>query len=322
MTLDGKLLARAKNALTKKKQLREAELQRRLELVYSKSPKIQTLDNDIRISMLDVIGVMLCKNGDVEASVNNIGESNLYLQNERRQALVEAGFPADYLDLRDMCPICGDTGFAGNAPCTCLMELYKEEQAKELSNMLSIGGEVFENFRLDYYSEDVKNHMSLVLEMCKAYAVGFDKDSDNLFFTGAPGLGKTFLSSCIAKVVFEKGHSVVYSTAVQAFSAFEKAHFDRDADSQSETERLLGCDLLILDDLGTEMTTTFTVSALYQLINTRLTSGKKTIISTNMTVSDISARYSAQISSRIGGEYLPVMFFGEDIRILKNKNRM
>lgn len=322
MTLDGKLLARAKNALLKKKQLREAELQRRLELVYSKCPKIQTLDNDIRISMLDVIGVMLRKNGDVEASVNNIGESNLYLQNERRQALVDAGFPADYLDLGDMCPICGDTGFTGNSPCSCLMELYKEEQAKELSNMLFIGGEAFENFRLDYYSDEFKNHMSLVLEMCKAYADTFGKTSDNLFFTGAPGLGKTFLSSCIAKVVFEKGYSVVYSTAVQAFSAFEKAHFDRDTASQSETERLLGCDLLILDDLGTEMTTTFTTSALYQLINTRLTSGKKTIISTNMTVSDIGTRYSAQISSRIGGEYLPVMFFGEDIRILKNKNRM
>ncbi len=142
-----------------------------------------------------------------------------------------------------------------------------------------------------------------------------------MFFTGAPGLGKTYLSACIAKTVFENGHSVVYTTAAKAFSAFEKAHFDRDEEAKAETERLLGCDLLILDDLGTEMTTSFTVSSLYELVNTRLIMGKKTIISTNLSVSDISARYSAQIASRIGGEYLTMQFYGEDIRILKNKNR-
>ena len=322
MTLDGKLLSRATAALMKKKQLHDEEIQRRLDLVYSKDPKIRELDQEIRLSMLDVIGAMLHKNEDVEVSVQSIGESNVYLQNKRRKALKEAGFPEDFLDMGDMCPHCGDTGFVLNAPCSCLMELYKAEQAKELSNMLAIGAETFENFRLDYYPDEVRDHMKLVLEMCKAYASGFGASSDNLFFSGMPGLGKTFLSSCIAKKVFDMGHSVVYTTAVQVFSAFERAHFDRNEVAQKETERLLGCDLLILDDLGTEMTTAFTVSALYQLINTRLTSGKKTIISTNLSVSDISTRYSAQISSRIGGEYLPIMFFGEDIRILKHKNRL
>ncbi|MBQ9857545.1 MAG: ATP-binding protein, partial [Oscillospiraceae bacterium] len=210
----------------------------------------------------------------------------------------------------------------------CLMELYRAEQAKELSNMLTIGNETFENFRLDYYNDTPTERgalspralMTIVFNSCVRYANTFGKNSKNMFFTGAPGLGKTYLSACIAKVVFEKGRSVVYSTASQVFSAFEKAHFDRDEDAKEERERLLGCDLLILDDLGTEMTTAFTVSALYEIVNTRLTTGKKTIISTNLTVPEISARYSAQIASRIGGEYLTMQFYGEDIRILKNKN--
>ena len=321
MTFDGKLLARAKAALAKKAREHEEELQRRCDIVYKKNPKVQTIDNDIRATMLDAIGVMLQKRGDVESAVSEIGINNLSLQEERRREIAAAGFPEDYLDMGEMCPMCGDTGFIGNTPCSCLMELYMAEQAKELSNMLSVGTETFENFRLDYYKGDEKTHMTVVFELCRAYAKTFGKASDNLFFTGAPGLGKTYLSACIAKVVYENGHSVVYNTAVQVFSSFEKAHFDRDEDAQSEVERLLGCDLLILDDLGTEMTTSFTVSALYQLVNTRLVSGKKTIISTNMPVSDIASRYSAQIASRIAGEYLPVQFFGEDIRILKNKDR-
>lgn len=118
--------------------------------------------------------------------------------------------------------------------------------------------------------------------------------------------------------MFEKGFSVVYSTAGQIFAAFEKSHFDRDDSAKAEVERFLGCDLLIMDDLGTEMTTSFTVSALYELVNTRLTSEKKTIISTNLSVSDIASRYSAQIASRVGGEYFTLQFYGEDIRLLKN----
>lgn len=320
MTLDGKLLARAKAALAKKKHTHEIEFQKRREQVYRKCPKVQSIDNDIRASLLDVISTMLQNGSNIESSIESIGENNLYLQNERRNALISAGFPPDYLDINDMCPKCGDTGFIRNTPCTCLMELYKDEQAKELSNMLSIGSETFENFRLDYYSGDARTYMTVVFETCRAYAANFGSNSRNLFFTGAPGLGKTFLSSCIAKTVFEKGFSVVYSTAVQVFTAFEKTHFDRLESAQADVDRYLGCDLLILDDLGTEMTTAFTISALYELVNTRIANGNKTIISTNMSVSDISSRYSPQIASRIGGEYLPVQFYGEDIRLLKSKN--
>ena len=320
MTLDGKLLARAKAALSAKKQSWDAELQRRTENVYRRNPKVQTIDTDIRTSMLDVIGIMLQKSGNIESSVSKIGDNNIKLQEERRREIAAAGYSEDYLDMGFMCSKCEDTGFVGNTPCSCLMELYKAEQAKELSNMLTIGNETFENFNLDYYTGQAKGRMTTVFEACRTYAETFGRNSKNMFFTGAPGLGKTYLSACIAKVVFEKGHSVVYSTASQVFSAFEKAHFDRDEDAKEERERLLGCDLLILDDLGTEMTTSFTVSALYEIVNTRLTTGKKTIISTNLTVPEISARYSAQISSRIGGEYLNMQFYGEDIRILKNKN--
>ena len=321
MALDGKLMARARAALSAKKQRREDELNHRTEKVYAKNPKVRTIDNDIYTSVLDAISIMFQKNGDVESSVSEIGDNNIHLQEERRREIAAAGFPEDYLDMGFMCPKCEDKGFVGSTPCSCLMELYNAEMAKELSNMLSIGNETFETFNLDYYTGIAKSRMTTVFEICRTYAATFGKNSKNMFFTGAPGLGKTFLSACIAKAVFAKGNSVVYSTASQVFSAFEKAHFDRDEDAKIQRERLLGCDLLILDDLGTEMTTAFTVSALYEIVNTRLTTGKKTIISTNLSVSDIAARYSAQISSRIGGEYEALQFYGEDIRILKNKNK-
>jgi len=187
MTLDGKLLARAKAALSAKKQSWEAELQRRTENVYRRNPKVQTIDADIRTSMLDVIGIMLQKSGDVESSVSKIGDNNIKLQEERRREIVAAGYSEDYLDMGFMCSKCEDTGFVGNEPCTCLMELYKAEQAKELSNMLTIGNETFENFRLDYYTGEAKSYMTVVFETCKKYAETFGKNSKNMFFTGAPG---------------------------------------------------------------------------------------------------------------------------------------
>ena len=145
----------------------------------------------------------------------------------------------------------------------------------------------------------------------------------NLFLTGAPGLGKTFLSACIARSVSEQGFSVVYDTAGNIFAQFENRKFQRDAEgvqtARDETRRYLNCDLLILDDLGSELTTQFTQSALYELINTRLVSDRRTVISSNLTPEDVVRRYTPQISSRLLGEFYILHFFGDDIRLLKRK---
>ena len=163
-----------------------------------------------------------------------------------------------------------------------------------------------------------------VYEVCLNYAQKFGRfHFKNLFLTGAPGLGKTFLSACIARSVSEQGFSVVYDTAGNIFAQFENRKFQRDAEgvqtARDETRRYLNCDLLILDDLGSEMTTAFVHSALYQIVNTRLMERRSTIISTNLTPGELARRYTPQIASRIEGEYTLLPFAGEDIRRLKKE---
>ena len=172
----------------------------------------------------------------------------------------------------------------------------------------------------DYIGQEkVKQNLKIYLEAAKRRG----EPMDHILLYGPPGLGKTFLSACIARVVSEHGFSVVYDTAVNIFAQFETQKFSRDEDDTREardgTRRYLGCDLLILDDLGSEMTTPFVQSALYQLLNTRLTGGKRTIISTNLTPDDIRRRYTPQLASRLEGEYHMLRFFGEDIRLQKKQ---
>ena len=165
----------------------------------------------------------------------------------------------------------------------------------------------------------------MTLNYCRSYAERFGEDSPNLLFRGGTGLGKTFLSGCVAKAVSDKGFSVVYETAGDAFAAFEDRKFSRDIAQSEEAadrvRRILDCELLILDDLGTEMSTGFTHSALYNIINSRLTKGKKTIVSTNLSAGEMEARYTPQVVSRIFGEYDTVPFRGRDIRAIKNERR-
>jgi len=209
------------------------------------------------------------------------------------------------------------------------MELYKEEQRESLSSLLKLGVETFDSFDLSYYDDkpapdtgiSPRRSMEIIYETCVEYARKFGKKSMNLFFNGAPGLGKTFLSACIARVVAENGNSVIYDMAASIFARFEEAKFSRSedaAEARADAKRYLECDLLILDDLGTEMTTAFTVSALYELINTRLVTGRKTLVNSNLTINELRRRYSEQIMSRLEGEYQVLTFRGEDIRRKRN----
>ena len=216
--------------------------------------------------------------------------------------------------------------------CQCLKDLCRQEQIKSLSSLLDLGGQSFETFRLDYYDRMVwqefrrspRENMEFVLSACRSYAEFFGTSSPkNLFLNGTPGLGKTFLSACIARVVSEKGYSVVYDTASNIFSRFETKKFAKDGEearqADQDTRRYLRCDLLILDDLGSEFTTPFVQAALYELINTRLVEGKHTVISSNLNLGAIRQRYTPQVASRLEGEYLSLPFFGQDIRQLKKQ---
>lgn len=328
MSLDGKLLSRAKARLDEKKRAREAEYNRRLTYVYDRNPKIRELDQEIKGTVIDVIGFALSNGGNPEAAIEDIRDENLYLQSELRNELMAAGFSADYFDYKYLCEKCHDTGYQGAKICSCLLDIYKQEQKKDLSNLFKLGMETFDNFDLDYYDDAAdsatrispRQRMEVIYETCLEYARKFGKNSCNLFLNGGTGLGKTFLSACIARVVSDRGFSVVYDTASAVFSKFEDDKFSKSEDSKSlreDVNRYLNCDLLILDDLGTEMTTTFTVSALYTLINTRLTLGKKTVMNSNLSLEELRGRYSLQIMSRLEGEYQILTFFGRDIRLLK-----
>lgn len=334
MGYDPNVLRRATARLEDGRRRRAEEIQLRRREVYARQPRLSQLDRAMKGTMAELIGVTLRKGEDTAAAVQEIREKNLALQRERAALLEQMGLKPDALDDTPACPLCGDTGWRGTNMCQCLKKLCAQEQIKELSKLLDLGEQSFDSFRMDYYSQtrypsrgaSPRENMELVYEVCLNYAQKFGRFYfKNLFLSGAPGLGKTFLSACIARTVSENGHSVVYDTAGNIFAQFETRKFQRDAqdaqEAKDDTRRYLTCDLLILDDLGSELTTQFVQSALYELINTRLVAGKHTVISSNLSMEDAARRYSPQIASRLEGEYHLLEFFGDDIRLLK-KNRI
>jgi DNA replication protein DnaC len=327
MSIDGKLLAGAIARHGELKADAARDYERRARIAFAASPRLREIDAELRSAAARAIEAALRSDGAAAVAVDAVGRRNLELQAELARELGHLGFPRDYLDERPLCPKCGDRGFVGARMCSCLMSLYMEQQRESLSSLMRLGDESFDNFDAGMYDDtpdartgvSPRRSMEMVYEICVNYARKFGPKSMNLFFTGAPGLGKTFLSACIARVVSESGHSVVYDTAASIFARFEERKFGRadDAVADAEIERYNSCDLLIIDDLGAEMTTAFTVSALHALINTRLSSGGKTVISSNLSVDELRTKYSPAIASRLEGEYQALRFYGDDIRLKK-----
>lgn len=326
--MDGRLLGLARKEKEAIHARSVAESERRHALVYGRVPEIRELDGRIAALMSEVVESALGGRG---RSMEEIMAESLELQARRAERLVENGWPMDWLDGAWECPKCRDSGFVEGRPCLCLKELYEKEKAKDLSALLKLGEESFGSFDLGYYDDrpdpasgiSPRQVMEIVFGTCYDYALNFGKNSPNLLFRGGTGLGKTFLSACIARVVSQRGHSVVYDTAVSALEAFETQRFARGSQEAAEAEervrRLLDSELVILDDLGTEMTTEFSKSALYTLINTRLIRGGRTIISTNLSPRELERRYTPQIVSRLEGEYQTLIFAGSDIRRIKKE---
>lgn len=326
MAIDGKLMAKARERLGAIKEENEKLQEERLLEVYSRVPEVRRIDAQLRGLMSEVISASLKKGEAARRSLESVEERSLSLCADKAEALAEAGYPADYLDDVHSCHTCRDTGYTDSGEvCACLMKLYEEEKAAYLSSIPGHESDSFGNFRIDFYPEEDRMMMEMSLNFCRSYAMTFGADSPNLIFRGGTGLGKTFLSGCVARAVADKGYSVVYETAGDAFAAFEERKFSRDAAAVERAgervRRILDCDLLILDDLGTEMSTAFVHAALYNIINSRLTAGKKTIVSTNLSGEEMTARYTPQVASRLLGEYDTVPFRGKDIRALKREKR-
>ena len=265
--------------------------------------------------------------GDPTAAIEKLRDRNLGLQEERGNLLRQLGLPADYLTDKPLCPKCGDTGYAGSATCECVKARYAKLLKEQLSSVLPIADQNFSKFDMSFYSTrpdgrsgiSPRENMEYNLGECKTYAAKFGKDSPNLLLFGSTGLGKTFLSTCIAEAVSARGFSVAYDTAINIVAAYETIKFGS-GDGEAAAERAARyerADLLIIDDMGTEMGTAFTVSALYNLINNRLMAKRPMIINTNLLPETLSEKYSPAVASRLLGEFLPLRFFGDDIRLLK-----
>ena len=322
MAYGADVVRRARRVLESQKADHESRRQARLREVCEKLPRVREIDIQLRSSMVEAAQAAFLGGAN---TMEQVKKANQALQAERK-ALIAANFPAEYAEEEPICPRCGGTGYIGSAMCQCLAEICRQEQKKELS-LLACGDHCFADFHLDYYPDSVdpkygvspRAIMTRNSNLCKKYADGFNSTAGNLLFNGSTGLGKTMLSACIATVVAEKGYSVAYETAAHLFKKLEDNHFRPDEESAEAVKKLNTCDLLIIDDLGTELPGNFTVAALYTLLNDRLLAGKPMIISTNLNIDEIRARYSPQIASRLEGSFQLLPFVGDDIRVLKNK---
>ena len=319
------VVQRARARLEQAKADRDSENQQHLAQAYARVPRLKEIDLQLRRTMIVAAQAVFTKGGDIQQAMEQVKKENLALQAERAQ-LVKSHFEEGFLDDSPLCDRCGGSGYIGSDMCECLLELCRQEQKKELS-ILSGGKESFSKFRLDYYSNAYDNKygaspraiMEKNLKSCRTYAATFSSASGNLLFSGGTGLGKTFLAASIARDVADRGCSVVYETASQLFSKLERAKFSGDPVARSEVEKLSTADLLIIDDLGTEMPGQFVTAALYSLLNDRLLESKPMVITTNLTVDEAGKRYSPQVASRLYGSFVRLTFVGEDIRVLKNK---
>ena len=329
MAYDKQILSDLLREMEARREARSRLLAERRQEVYDRVPRIRQIDETLRGTAAAVLRAALETGDDPTAAVERLREQNLALQRERVRLLTEAGLPADFLDDKPDCPLCGDNGYIGAEPCTCLKTRYAKRLTEQLSTILPIADQNFEAFRLDYYSDvrdsrlglSPRENMEANLDLCAEYAHHFSAHSPNLLLFGSAGLGKTFLSTCIAKTVSERGASVAYDTAIHVLGSYETVKFGGPdaAEAQHAIRKYEHADLLILDDLGTELATAFTTSVFYSLLNTRLMARRPMIVNTNLQPNELEKRYSAAVASRLLGEFTHLRFFGEDIRQIKRR---
>lgn len=282
---------------------------------------------------LEQISLKLKKNGAEIAACYLVGDkagaealvnNSLALTERKNKLEKEIGITEPLPD----CAECNDTGYVGGNICKCVEALAKDIAWEELAKDAPLEESRFDNFSLDYYSNESQNgpsdkeRMTAIFNYCKDYAQNFDAKSESLLLLGGTGLGKTHLSLAIAGEAIKKGYGVIYGTAQNLFNQMSKEHFSYDEDTDRLMNQAIDCDLLIIDDLGTEFSTQFTLSCVYNIINTRILKGKPCVISSNYTLSELEKIYSPRVMSRIIGYYAMKQFFGSDIRQIKAINKL
>ncbi|MDE6780572.1 MAG: ATP-binding protein [Ruminococcus sp.] len=298
------------------------ENDRRIEEINRKLPQIREINNKIANAGKDLVKICMsgCNAVQKQQMIEKLKCDNLDAQAASRWHLVNNGYPADYLEIHYNCPKCHDTGYDDNAVmCECFNQLCGKLEADEMNKHSQLKLSSFDTFSLSYYKDENYFTMKRIFDYLKNYAVNFNLHSESILIFGNTGLGKTHLSLAVANKVLEKGYSVIYDSAINILHEIEKEHFSREHNSEI-TDLVMQTDLLILDDLGTEHTTPFYTSTIYNIINTRLNRDIPTIISTNLSYENIQQRYDERVVSRITTQYKSIRFCGTDIRWQK-KNK-
>ena len=301
-------------------------LEERRAMVYEKIPGIQAVQEQIIQLSADYARSGLFNPGIDSGEDSSYTTKKKQLQEKKYKLLTDNGYPADYLSPIYDCPYCKDTGYMGNTPCKCLKQ-RKIALLYESSNLMDIlESENFNTFSEKFYDNvHIDKNLSLtprqnivkIRDICLDYVEHFDGTYNNIIFYGPTGVGKTFMTHCIAKALLDTSHTVVYLTSLQLFDILEKNKFGRDEEitSGGQVSYILGSELLIIDDLGTELANSFTSSQLYHFIEERHLNKRSTIISTNLSFTELRNRYSERIFSRFTGYYNFYMIVGDDIRI-------
>lgn len=318
MAYSSEVLSRAMARLASAREDHESLSMARRAQVYTQVPRIRAIDRQMQLNMVKAAYSVFSAEG--ANAMEDAKAANQALQRER-DALMAQHFEPGYWNDGPYCATCGGSGYLGSHMCDCLKKFCVEEQRRELGAIFQ-GAASFESFRLDYYPTRIlpevgfsaREVMERNLKAARDYARTFTERAGNLLFNGGTGLGKTHLALSIGRVVGDMGYSVGYETAVSLFAKLEQAKFNPSDENRRAAEKLEQYDLLIIDDLGTEMPGQFVTAALYGLLNTRLMAGKPMIITTNLNVDEAGKRYSPQIASRLYGDFARLTFLGDDIR--------
>jgi DNA replication protein DnaC len=321
----------AEKILRERRRQADEETDLRREAFFSRFPQAREIERSLASTAVCAAKAVLGGKSAAEHLLK-LKEQNQVLQSELSRMLKSAGLPDDYLNPHYRCADCMDTGYIDGRMCACMKKLLRSEAYNRLNALTPLALSTFESFSLEYYPDRADPNMNRssrsimreILLNCEKYAETFSRSSQNLLMQGTTGLGKTHLSLAIANQVIQKGFGVVYGSVSNITSKLENEHFGRN-ESEDTLELLKNCDLLILDDLGTEFKSTFSTAAVYNIVNTRLLMQKPTIISTNLSMRELQERYSDRFASRVAGSFVRFMFVGHDNRMQKllfekNKN--
>lgn len=328
MSYSQRIYERASAELERRRDRALAEQKKRHDEALKKLPELLDIEKEMSATGLAAVKA-IGMGGNAKAYIEKLAAQNLSAQEKRVKLLAKAGYPMDYLEMQFVCNKCEDSGFVNGRTCECRSSLLRTLAFAELSELSPVESSTFESFHLDFYPKGIDketdispySRMKEIFTFCRDYAEDFGTSSSSLFMHGKTGLGKTHLSLAIAGQVVSQGYGVIYGSAQNLLNKLERERFSRNNEDTGNAEQaLLECDLLILDDLGTEFSTSFTVAAIYNIINTRISRGLPVIINTNLTPEELEQKYTQRITSRITGNYVSLQFCGRDIRQLKTRH--